>query len=57
MKYMEHLWDDNDRGEMKYLKQNLFQYYFVQHRFHTDRAGTEPGLHGETYNTENRTMY
>ena len=44
-------------GKMKYSKENLFQCYFAQHKFHTKRPGTKPGLHGETYNTENHTTY
>jgi len=32
---MEHWWNDNDRGKLKYLETNLFR-HFVHHKFNTD---------------------
>jgi len=31
---VEYWWNDTDRGKLKSSKENLSQYYFVQHKSH-----------------------
>jgi len=38
---MEHSWNDNEKGKLKYVNKNLFQCHFVHHKSHTDWPGTE----------------
>jgi len=33
---MEHSWNDNEKGKLKYINKNLFQCHFVHHQSHTD---------------------
>lgn len=40
---VEHWCYDNDGGKLKYLVTNLYQCHFVQHKFHMDLFGIEPG--------------
>jgi hypothetical protein len=39
---MEHSWNDNEKGKLKYINKNLFHCHFVHHKSHTDWPGTEP---------------
>jgi hypothetical protein len=40
---MGHWWYDTDRRELKYFEINLSQCLFVNHQFHMDWLGNEPG--------------
>jgi len=40
---MEHWCYDNDGRKLKYLVTNLHQYHYVQHKYHMDLFGIEPG--------------
>jgi len=38
---VEYWWNDTDRGKLKSSKENLSQYYFVQHKSHMHWPGIE----------------
>jgi len=48
MMSMEHRWNNNEKGKMKYLGKNLSQHHSVHHKSHTDCLGI-------TFNEENLT--
>jgi hypothetical protein len=41
--FMEHRWNEIDRGKPKYSEKNLSQCHLVHHKSHMDRPGIEPG--------------
>jgi hypothetical protein len=40
---MDHQWNDIDRRKPKYSGKNLSQCHFVNHKFHMNWPGIEPG--------------
>jgi hypothetical protein len=39
----EHLWNDTDKGKLKYSETNMSQRHFVQHKYHIDWPGIKLG--------------